>query len=60
MFDPTVLSFGVFADKDGVDIVIGGFVAGDRDAGTDVGKEIKGTTKSEIERDMSFSYWRLL
>ena len=60
MFNPTVFSFGVFADKDGVDIVIGGFVAGDRHAGTDVGKKVECTAKSEIERDVAFSYRGLL
>ena len=56
MLDPTVFPFGVLADKDGVDIVIRGFVAGDRHAGADVGKEIECTAKSKIERDMAFSY----
>ena len=60
MFDPTVFSFCVFADKDGVDVIIGGFVAGDRDAGTDVGKEVECTAKSEVERNMAFSYRGLL
>ena len=56
MLDPTVFSFGVFADKDGVDIVIGGFVAGDRNARTDIRKEIECTAESKIERDMAFPY----
>lgn len=60
MFDPTVFSFGVFTDKDGVDIVIGGFVAGDRNAGTNISKEIECAAKSEVERDMAFSYRGLL
>ena len=60
MFDPTVFSFGVFADKDGVNIVIRGFVAGDRHAGTDVGEEIERTAKGEVERNMAFSYRGLL
>ena len=60
VFDPTVFSFSVFADKDGVDIVVGGLVAGDRHAGTDVGKKAECTAKSEVERDMAFPYWGLL
>lgn len=60
MFDPTVFTLGVFADKDGVDVVIGGFVASDRHAGTDVGKEVECTAKSKVERNMAFSYRRLL
>ena len=60
VFDPTIFSFGIFTDKDGVDVVIGGFVAGDRYAGTDVGKEVERTAKGEVEGDMAFSYWSLL
>ena len=56
MLDPTVFSFGVFADKDGVDIVIGGFVASDRNAGTDICEEVECTAESKIERDMAFAY----
>lgn len=60
MFDPTIFSLGIFTDKDGVDVVIGGFVAGDRYAGTDVGKEVECTAKGEVEGDMAFSYRSLL
>ena len=60
MFDPTVFSFSIFADKDGVNIVIRGFVASDGHAGTDVGEEIECTAKSEVERDMTLSNRGLL
>lgn len=60
MFDSTVFSFGIFTDKDGVDIVIRGFVTGDRNTGTDISKEIERAAKSEVERHMAFSYRGLL
>lgn len=60
MFDPTIFSFGILTDKDGVDVVIGGFIAGDRYAGTDVGKKVECTAKCEVEGDMAFSYRSLL
>ena len=55
MFNSAVFSFGILPDQNGVDVVIGSFVAGDRNAGTYVGKKIECTAKSEIERDVAFS-----
>lgn len=44
MLDSRVLSFGVLADQDGVDVVVGCFVAGYRFAGADVGEEVECST----------------
>ncbi|KAL9582181.1 MAG: hypothetical protein Q9203_005599, partial [Teloschistes exilis] len=41
MLDPRVLSFGVLADEDCVNIVVWGFVAGYRFARADVGEEVE-------------------
>lgn len=60
MLNPTIFSFGIFTNKDRVDVIIWGFVAGDGYAGTDVGKEVESTAKGEVERDMAFSYRSLL
>ncbi len=41
VLDPRVLSLGILSDEDRVNIVKGSFVANDRLAGTDIGKEIE-------------------
>jgi hypothetical protein len=50
-----VFTLGVLTDQDGVDIIVGGLVASDGAAGTDVGEEVEGTTESEVQRNMSLS-----
>jgi len=55
MLDSRVLSFGVFTDQDGVYIVIWGFVAFERAAGSDVGEEVKGSSEGKVERDMTLA-----
>ena len=55
MLNARVLSLGVLTDEDGVDIVVGGLVALDRNTGTDVGKEVEGTAEGQVERDVSLA-----
>ena len=55
MFDAGVFAFGVFADEDGVDVVVGGFVAVDALAGPHVGEEVESAAEGEVERDVAFA-----
>ena len=41
VFDAAVFTFGVLADQDRVDVIIGGFVAGYAFARPDVGEEVE-------------------
>lgn len=50
-----VFTLGVLTDQDSVDVVVGGLVASNGAAGTDVGKEVEGTTESKIKRDVTLS-----
>lgn len=58
VFDTRVLSFSVFTDEDGIDVVVGCLEALNRDARTDIGKKIEGATESQVERDVSLSNCR--
>ncbi len=51
-----VLAFGVLADQGDVDVVVGGFVAGDGFAGAHVGEEVECSAEGEIEGDVTFAY----
>ena len=55
VLDAGVLAFGVFPDKHGVDVVVGGFVAGDGFAGADVGEEVECAAEGEIQGDVAFA-----
>lgn len=50
-----VLSLSVFTNKDGIDVVVGSLEALDGETRTNVGKEVEGSTKSKVERDVSLS-----
>lgn len=60
VLDARVFSFGVFADQDGVDVVVGGFVTFERAARADVGEEVECSSECEVEGDVTLSNWRLL
>lgn len=53
MLNSGVFSFSVFADEDSVDIVISRLEALDRDAGSNVRKQVEGPAKGQIERDVA-------
>jgi hypothetical protein len=50
-----VLALGVLADQDRVDVVVGGLVAGNRAAGTQVGEEVEGAAEGEVEGDVALA-----
>jgi hypothetical protein len=55
VLDARVFSLGVLTDENGVDTVVGGLVALDGLARTDVGEEVEGTTESQVERDVALA-----
>jgi len=60
VLDAAIFTFGVLTDEDGVDVVVGGFIAGDGFAGPDVGEEVECSAEGEIEGDVAFAYRSLL
>lgn len=55
VLDARVFSLGVLTDENSVDTVVGGLVALDGLARTDVGEEVEGTTESQVERDVTLA-----
>lgn len=55
VLDARVLALGVLADQDGVDVVVGGLVAGDGAAGPQVGEEVEGAAQGQVERDVALA-----
>jgi len=55
VLDTGVFSFGVLTDEDGVDIVVGGLVAGNRFAGTQVGEKVECAAECQVERDVALA-----
>lgn len=55
VLDTRVLALGVLTDQDGVDAIVGSLVASDRAAGSEVGEEVEGTTKSKVQGDVAFA-----
>lgn len=55
VLDARVFTLGVLTDEDSVDTIVGGLVALDRLARTDVGEEVEGTTESQVERDVTLA-----
>jgi len=49
VLDAAVFTFSILTDEDGVDVVVGGFVAGNGFAGADVGKKVESSAESEVE-----------
>jgi hypothetical protein len=50
-----VFTLSVFTDKNGVNVLIRGFVTNNRAARTNVGIEVESTTKSQVERNVTFA-----
>ena len=50
-----VFALGVLTDQDGIDVVVGGLVASDGAAGTNVGEKVEGTTESKVQRNVSLA-----
>jgi hypothetical protein len=55
VLDTRVLALGILTDQDGVDIIVGGLVAGNRAAGSQVGKEVEGSSESKVEGDVALA-----
>lgn len=55
VLDTRVFSLGILSDQNGVDAVVGGLVANDGFARTDVGEEVEGTTEGEVEGNMTLA-----
>lgn len=50
-----VFTLGVLSDQDGVDVIVGGLVASDGSAGSEVGEEVEGSSQSEVQGDMALA-----
>ena len=59
MLNTRVFAFGILANKDSVDVVVGGFVAGYAFARADIGEEVECAAECKVEGDMTFAYWCL-
>lgn len=57
VLDTRVFSLSVFTDEDGVDIVVWSLEALDGDARTNVGKQVEGTTKRQVQRNVALADW---
>lgn len=55
VLDARVFTLGVLSDQDGVDVIVGGLVASDRAAGSQVGEEVEGSSEGEVEGDMALA-----
>lgn len=56
MLDARVFALSVLTYQDCVNVIIGGFVAGDRFAGSNIGEKVECSAESQIERDVTFAY----
>ncbi len=50
-----VFTLGVLTDQHGIDVVVGGLVASDRTAGTQVGEKVEGAAKGKVQGDVALS-----
>jgi hypothetical protein len=55
VLDARVLALGVLTDEDGVDVVVGGLIAGNGLARAQVGEEVEGTAEGQVERDVTLA-----
>jgi hypothetical protein len=55
VLDARVFALGVLADQDGVDVVVGGLVAGDGAAGSQVGEEVERSSQGQVEGDVALA-----
>ena len=59
MFNTAVFSLGVLSDKNGVNIIVWGFITGNGFTRTDVGEKIECSAQGKVEGDMAFANWCL-
>ena len=55
MLNTRVLSFRVFTDENGIDIVIRRLVPGDGNAWPNVGEKVEGPSEGQVEGDVTLS-----
>lgn len=55
VLDTRVFTLGVLTDQNGVNTIVGGLVAGNGAARTDVGEQVEGTTESQVKRDVTLT-----
>src|SRR5690242_19157392 len=55
VLDARVLALGVLTDQDSVNVIVGGLVALNGPAGTDVGEEVEGAAERQVERDVTLA-----
>jgi hypothetical protein len=55
MLDSGVFTLGVLADENGVNAVVGGLVAGNRPARSQVGEEVECSSQGEVEGNMALA-----
>lgn len=55
MLDTRVFALSVLSNEDGVDIIVGGLVALDGCARSNICKEVEGTTQSQVEGYVAFA-----
>jgi hypothetical protein len=54
-----VLALGVLTDQDSIDVIVGGLVAGNRTARSQIGEEVECASESEVERYVALANGRL-
>jgi len=54
-----VFTLGVLTDENSVDVVVGGLVASNGLAGTQVGEQVESTAESQVQRDVTLANGRL-
>ena len=55
VLDTGVFTLGVLTDQNSVDVIVGGLVAGNGAAGTNVGEQVEGTTQSQVQGDVTLA-----
>ena len=55
VLDTRVFTLGVLTDQNSVDAIVGGLVAGNGAAGTDVGEQVEGTAQSQVQGDVALT-----
>lgn len=55
MLDARVFTLCVFADENRVNVGVGSFVADNRPAWSDIGKEVEGASEGQVERDVTLA-----
>jgi hypothetical protein len=55
VLDTGVFTLGVLTDQDSVDTIVGGLVAGDGAAGTDVGEQVESTAQSQVQGNVALT-----